>query len=399
MITEPSCGVRASALGPRVWAVAAFAGVSAAGAPILLPSAEAKSPGARYCFNSVCHRVMTLSQTKAAVGQPVHLVTSFYDDCRRDRFNPCGLTSSGEAFRPGMSDSAASPIYPDGTVLLVRNPAGGESAVIRINNAGPYWGDRKLDLSRAAASKLGLNGKGVATVEAIVLKAPSKSEARYLRNRRYDAVAGHIGSFASLSEARLFAASSLETPIGPDIAGITLKRFERISAFVFPTGKSLTGTPSATRRVPTSIIEEASREPIEALPLEHLTQRDLPADKILHRLKSGDREPVSAPFMQRPALRPAPARSRSRVDIPPDALLWQAPPETGVTRHGLVWPLTMKRSYGHREGQSSSPADLRARSETDVMGGTKRIWRQSAYRLTRSRKSRSECMPVGLGMS
>ena len=49
-------------------------------------------------------------------------------ECRRDRFNPCGLTASGEAFRPNDADNAASPIYPEGTVLLVRNPSNGEAA-------------------------------------------------------------------------------------------------------------------------------------------------------------------------------------------------------------------------------------------------------------------------------
>ena len=303
---------------------------------------------------------MTLSQTKAAVGQRARLVTSFYDDCRRDRYNPCGLTSSGEAFRPEMSDSGASPIYPDGTVLLVRNPAGGESAVIRINNAGPYWGNRKLDLSRASASKLGLSGKGVATVETIILKAPSKSEARYLRNRRYDPVPGHIGSFASLTEAQLFAASKLETPIVPEVASIVLKHIEHISVPAFQSGKSLAGTPSATCRLPASVIIEASGETIEALPLETLSRREVSANKVLQGVKSVDREPIGAPLMQRPTLRRAPAKSRSRIAIPPDALLWRASPET--TRHGLAWPhatekmqvLTLPRAMRSQRCFSSS---------------------------------------------
>lgn len=173
---------------------------------------HAKTPGARYCFPRACHRVMTLAETRAVVGKPTAAISSFYDDCRRDRYNPCGLTSSGEAYRPGESNSAASPIYPDGTVVLVRNPRNGASAIVRINNAGPYWGSRTLDLSRAAGVKLGLAGVGIAKVEVAVLRAPTAIEARYRKGRRYPPLPGHVGAFASFGEAQVFAALKLDLP-------------------------------------------------------------------------------------------------------------------------------------------------------------------------------------------
>ncbi len=168
----------------------------------LVPSSDAfaKTPGSTYCFHGTCHRVRSLSETSAAVGRTESFVTSFYDDCRRDRYNPCGLTSSGEAFRADKPDNAASPIYPDGTTLLVFNPATKKAAVVRVNNAGPYWGNRKLDVSRSAAEKLGFRHKGVAKLQVKVLKAPSKAEATYRRHRKYDPVPGYVGSFASLDQ-------------------------------------------------------------------------------------------------------------------------------------------------------------------------------------------------------
>jgi rare lipoprotein A len=72
--------------------------------------ADAKTPGATYCFHRVCHRVKTIAETVQAVGQTVTLKASFYDDPRRDRFNPRTETSSGERFRPDAPDNAASPI-------------------------------------------------------------------------------------------------------------------------------------------------------------------------------------------------------------------------------------------------------------------------------------------------
>lgn len=164
-------------------------------------AAEAKTPGHKYCFYKTCHRVKTLAETAALVGSDMTLVASHYDDCRRDRYNPCGLTSSGERFRPNVADNAASPILPDGTIALVWSAASKEAIVIRINNAGPYWGDRKLDLSRAAAKRLGIGGVG--KVKLRILKAPTAEEARYQKNRTYEPVPGPIGRFASLDEAHV----------------------------------------------------------------------------------------------------------------------------------------------------------------------------------------------------
>jgi rare lipoprotein A len=163
--------------------------------------AEAKTPGNTYCFNGICHRVNTLQETVDLIGKDSTFKTSFYDDCKRDRYNPCGLTSSGEVFRPGAADNAASPIYPNGTVLLLRNPSNGQAAVVRVNNAGPYWGKRKLDVSRATAVKLGFKHRGVANLDVRVIDAPTKAEARYKKHRRYEAVPGPIGQFSSLNQA------------------------------------------------------------------------------------------------------------------------------------------------------------------------------------------------------
>lgn len=186
-------------------ATSLYAVTLALGAACLLVTgtlgALAKTPGSTYCYHGTCHRVKTVAETASLIGREEVLHTSFYDDCKRDRYNPCGLTSSGEAFRADQADNAASPIYPDGTTLLIRNPATQDTAVVRVNNAGPYWGKRKLDVSRATAEKLGFRHRGVATLEVRVLKAPLPAEARYRKNRRYEAVPGYIGRFADVEVA------------------------------------------------------------------------------------------------------------------------------------------------------------------------------------------------------
>ncbi|NOT71277.1 MAG: hypothetical protein HOP09_08360 [Hyphomicrobium sp.] len=185
----------------RLSAVSKAIAATFAALALLAPAAQAKTPGKTYCFNGICHRVNTLQEMDSLVGRDLTFKTSFYDDCKRDRFNPCGLTSSGEAFRANDADNAASPIYPNGTVLLLRNPKNGEAAVVRVNNAGPYWGNRKLDVSKGTADKLGFKKRGVAKLEVRVIAAPTKQEAKYKKNRRYEAVPGPIGRFASLEQA------------------------------------------------------------------------------------------------------------------------------------------------------------------------------------------------------
>ena len=163
---------------------------------------EAKTPGKTYCFVGKCHRVKTIAETQALVGKEEAITASHYDDCSKDRFNPCGLTSSGERFHPDRPDNTASPIYPDGTQLLVWSPENKRALVVRVNNAGPYWGNRTLDLSRAAAEKLGFEGQGVAKLKVKVIKAPEEPETKYVKNRNYDPVPGDIGEYASLDDAQ-----------------------------------------------------------------------------------------------------------------------------------------------------------------------------------------------------
>lgn len=168
---------------------------------LAMAPAHAKAPGSKYCFHGKCHRVKTIGETNALVGKSITLHASHYDACGRDRYNPCGLTSSGERFHPERPDNAASPIYPDGTILLIWNEATGSSVVVRINNAGPYWGNRKLDVSYAAAQKLGFKNRGVAKLRTMIIGAPTKSQARYRRHRSYRRVPGFVGQFSSLEEA------------------------------------------------------------------------------------------------------------------------------------------------------------------------------------------------------
>jgi rare lipoprotein A len=83
-------------------------------------------------------------------------------------------SASGEVFNENAL-TAAHPDLPFGTQVRVTNMDNGMSVVVRINDRGPYAGDRVIDLSRGAASVIGLVQSGVAPVSLEVLGAASAS--------------------------------------------------------------------------------------------------------------------------------------------------------------------------------------------------------------------------------
>ena len=60
--------------------------------------------------------------------------------------------------------TAAHPSLPFGSQLFVENLGNGRSVKVRVNDRGPFVGDRIIDLSKAAAESLGMIADGVATV-------------------------------------------------------------------------------------------------------------------------------------------------------------------------------------------------------------------------------------------
>lgn len=73
-------------------------------------------------------------------------------------------TASGERFDMNKL-TAAHPTLPIPSYVKVTNTANGKSVVVRINDRGPFHGGRVIDLSKAAAQKLGFIQQGVATVK------------------------------------------------------------------------------------------------------------------------------------------------------------------------------------------------------------------------------------------
>jgi rare lipoprotein A len=77
-------------------------------------------------------------------------------------------TASGERFDPDAL-TAAHRTAPFGTRIRVTNVETGEDVVVRVNDRGPFHRSRIIDISYAAARKIGLHRSGTAKVKLTLL--------------------------------------------------------------------------------------------------------------------------------------------------------------------------------------------------------------------------------------
>lgn len=95
---------------------------------------------------------------------------SFYADLLHGR-----PTSSGERYdRDALT--AAHRTLPLGTLVQVTNLNNLRSVTVRVNDRGPFTGSRLIDLSRAAAQRLGYVPQGIAPVRMEVVRDTAPRE-------------------------------------------------------------------------------------------------------------------------------------------------------------------------------------------------------------------------------
>lgn len=104
-------------------------------------------------------------------------------DAAQAQFIQCGkaswyaltsMTASGERANPNAM-AAAHRTLPFGTLVTVSNLRNGKEITVRINDRGPFVKGRVIDVTKAAASKLGFLPQGVAKVRITVEGADGKS--------------------------------------------------------------------------------------------------------------------------------------------------------------------------------------------------------------------------------
>ena len=101
------------------------------------------------------------------------------------------LTASGEPFDMGKM-TAAHRTLPFGAKVRVQNLVNDKTTEVRINDRGPFVGDRIIDLSHAAAQEIDM--PGIANVRLEVLSVP--------QTRGADVFAVQIGEFPKRADAQ-----------------------------------------------------------------------------------------------------------------------------------------------------------------------------------------------------
>lgn len=86
-------------------------------------------------------------------------------------------TANGEIFDQDEL-TAAHPTLPLGTFLKVTNRLNGKSIVVRVNDRGPYFDNRVLDLSKRAATVISSEDCGVVPIEAVVMQSAVIAQAK-----------------------------------------------------------------------------------------------------------------------------------------------------------------------------------------------------------------------------
>jgi rare lipoprotein A len=117
-------------------------------------------------------------------------------------------TSNGETYNM-YAATAAHKTLPMNTHLLVENLSNGRKIVVRINDRGPFVGNRIIDLTYSDATKLGMLKKGTARVrltalgEAVRTSGGGRGGARFLpyQNFKRGDFFVQIGAFSQKANA------------------------------------------------------------------------------------------------------------------------------------------------------------------------------------------------------
>lgn len=115
------------------------------------------------------------------------------------------LTANGETYN--MNDfTAAHRTLPFNTVVLVKNLDTDRSVVVRINDRGPYIGDRIIDLSRRAAREVDMENAGTAKVQLFLVEEGDRPLTDRNTSSR-ETFTVQLASYNSMREAQAFSTS------------------------------------------------------------------------------------------------------------------------------------------------------------------------------------------------
>lgn len=129
-------------------------------------------------------------------------------------------TSNGEVFDM-YKVSAAHKSLPIPSFLRVTNLDNNRSIVVRVNDRGPFHGDRIIDLSYAAALKLGYADRGTARVQLEAIVVNSDLRNRALAQQRTDTILPPVGSTEQYLQVGAFSSLSSAQQLSDQLRDIT----------------------------------------------------------------------------------------------------------------------------------------------------------------------------------
>jgi len=183
------------------------------------PKVEARSRGGNFTPYTVLGK--TYRVMKTAKGYKERGGASWYGTKFHGR-----LTSNGERYNM-YEMTAAHKSLPIPTYVTVKNLDNGREIIVRVNDRGPFHEGRIIDLSYAAASKIGMLKKGTARVE---VKAIDPREWKKSKRARKKAKVAAAKASAAALVAPVAVAATLDTSAGANTAVIK-REYLQVAAF------------------------------------------------------------------------------------------------------------------------------------------------------------------------
>ncbi|HEX7875507.1 MAG TPA: septal ring lytic transglycosylase RlpA family protein [Sphingobium sp.] len=140
-----------------------------------------------------CASYQPVSDTPVRIGAPYKIRGVTYVPADQPQYDAVGYaswyghesgdrTARGEKFRPDWI-SAAHPTLPLPSYVEVTDLASGRTALVRVNDRGPFARDRIIDLSRGAAQLLGVKDRGHVAVRVRRVDPPEKDRKRLRKGK------------------------------------------------------------------------------------------------------------------------------------------------------------------------------------------------------------------------
>jgi len=184
------------------------------------PKVEARSRGGNFTPYTVLGK--TYRVMKTAKGYKERGGASWYGTKFHGR-----LTSNGERYDM-YEMTAAHKSLPIPTYVTVKKLDNGREIIVRVNDRGPFHEGRIIDLSYAAASKIGMLKKGTARVEVTAIDPREWKKSK--RQRKKDKVAAAKASAAVLA-APAIVASTMNANAGAKTIAAIQRQYLQVAAF------------------------------------------------------------------------------------------------------------------------------------------------------------------------